>query len=205
MANKMPALEWLRRHAHSERSAKFVYFRDVMKLAPAESAEKSGYSSGLSSDPKKRRANLMAAACRANNSERVRLLRMKFEKFQTSDDAAIASEAEVKAALTQELRSAKGASKVNAARALADLQRRQPSNTIDPKNIRMLIDAACSHSHQLVQLLGVATGRQWRDAGEVSMLDWQVPAELMPMDDLMKTTGLNPIDVLKMLHAGGPI
>jgi len=36
------------------------------------------------------------------------------------------------------------------------------------------------------------------------MADWQVPAELEPLDAMMRKTGLTPVEIMDLLQTGTP-
>ena len=64
--------------------------------------------------------------------------------------------------------------------------------------------ARCRRPNILLQLIGIAAGRVWRDGGMESMADWQVSAELESLDAMMRKTGLTPVEAMELLKTGTP-
>ncbi len=64
--------------------------------------------------------------------------------------------------------------------------------------------SACRRPNILLQLIGIAAGRVWRDGGMESMADWQVSAELESLDAMMRKTGLTPVEAMELSKTGTP-
>jgi len=194
-------LNWLKKHARNERDALLVYYLE--KGLPMHGVgEKAGFSGGLI--PERQKASFAAAASRAKNTGRIKQLREAYRLYREHGDVQIAAEQEVLQRLTTIMRTSTDGAAITASKGLLEHHRRGAPRSADPRNVPRLINAACSRPNILLQLVGIAAGIQFRAGGMESMADWQVPAELEPLDAMMRKTGLTPVEVMALLQTGTP-
>jgi len=170
-------LNWLKKHARNERDALLVYFLE-QGLPMAEVGERAGFSGGLI--PDRQKASYGAAASRAVNTTRIKSLREAYRLYKKHGDVQIANEQEVLQRLTTIMRTSTDGAAITASKGLLEHHRRGATRSADPRNVLRLINATCSRPNILLQLVGIAAGRQFRDGGMESMADWQV--RLIPQE-----------------------